>query len=389
MLQNRQLLLAANRYKPFFSKILTMKKILFSLCIIYLTTLFSCNRTDFNNPEEVIKSYRNLSIKNKNEVIYKEFLSSKSKEFVTSDEFIKSKIISDSILNSTIILESKISSYPIDINNPTYRRFKVNDKVIFNKDTIYNRYYYSLINENGKWKIIWTGTLLSFAEKKYQDGNYSEARKMVEKIIEINPFSGEAYKSLAWCYIRDYSISANERENEIVKNAKYAITLEEDNPTHYNTLAAYYSNIDNTDLAIQYCERGLSYCQNIMEKATFYSNLSGAYLYIKEYDKAENYIKKSIEINSEKAFVWYKYGELMYKQNQLDKAIEYFEIALKKAKMESAIQGDLYYLYSFCSLKKGNCLVAKEYINKALDIAPNDFKYQSLFDKIKYCESNN
>lgn len=180
-----------------------MNKITLIFSLIGITTLLSCNMTDFSNPEEVIKSYRILTNENRNEKIYEEFLSTKSKEFVTSDEFIKSRNIPDSILNSQTLLESKLASYPIDANNPTYRRIKVDEKTTFKKDTVYTRFYYSLINENGKWKLLWTSTLLSFATKKFDDGNYSEARKTLEKIIEINPFSGSAYRWLAWCYTRD------------------------------------------------------------------------------------------------------------------------------------------------------------------------------------------
>lgn len=366
-------------------KNIIMNRITLTVGILGLTTLLSCNRTDFTNPEEVITSYRNLTSERKNEKVYDEFLSSKSKEFVTKDEFIKDRYTPDSISNSTTLLERKVSSFPVDINNPTYRRYKVDEKSIFKKDTVYYRHYYTLLNENGNWKVVWTGTLLTFAGKKYADGNYSEARKTLEKIIEIDPFFGRAYALLAWSYYRDNSLTRNEWENGVVKNAKYAVTLEEDNPDHYNTLAAYYSAIGNNDLAIQNYERGLSYCQNGYEKTTFYSNLVGEYMEKRKFEKAEDYIKKSIEINDKDAFAWYMYGNLMQEQNKVDKAIEYYEQALKKDKMENSLQGGLYYSYSFSCLKKGKCDIAREYINKALDIQPNNNSYQFLYNQIKYC----
>ena len=362
-----------------------MNRITFMTSIIVLTILLSCNRTDFTNPEEVIKSYRALTNGKKYEKVYNEFLSSKSKEFLTIDEFLKARYIGDSILNLQTLLERKVSSFPADVNNSTYRRFKVDEKSIFNKDTIYNRYYYTLINENGKWKVIWTYTLLDFAQKKYTDGNYPEARKALEKIIEIDPFSGEIYDFLAWCYLRDNSLTRNEWENGIVKNVKYAITLEEDNFDHYNTLAAYYSTVGNTDLAIQNYEKGLSYCQNSSEKSVFYSNLVGAYISKGEFEKAENCVKKSIEIDDNDAYVWFTYGRLMQEQNNNNKAIEYFEKALKQDKMDIVLQGDLYYSYSLSCLKNGDCDTAKEYINKALYIDPNNNTYLSLFNQRKYC----
>lgn len=359
----------------------------FTISILALITLLSCNRTDFANPEEVVIAYRTLSEANKNENLYEDFLSSKSKEFVTKDEFIKTRSIPDSTLILINLLSRKVSAYSVDVNNPTYRRYKVDEQKTFKRDTVYSRFYYSLINENGKWKVVWTGTLLSFAEKKFDDGNYSEARKTLEKIIEIDPFSGKAYKQLAWCYLRDKSLSLNEWENGVVKYAKYAVSLEEDNPFHYNTLASYYSAVGNVDLAIQNIERGIFYCQNKDDKLIFYSNLVGLYAQKDNFEKAEDYITKAIEINPKSAFVWYKYGILMQTQGKLDKAIEYFEKALKEGKMENYLQGSLFYSYAVCCLEKRECEVAKEYINKALYIDPSNDSYQDLYNRIKYCNA--
>ena len=361
-----------------------MNKFNLTISIIGLITFLSCNRTNFSKPEEVIKGYRTLAAENKNEILYDDFISSKSKEFVTKDEFIKAKTLPDSIKKSYKLLESTVSDFPVDVNNPTYRRFKVLEKWISKTDTIYNRYYYySLINENGKWKVVWTGTLLVFAQNQYSDGNYSAARKTLEKIIEIEPFSGIAYNLLAWSYIRDNSLPREEAENGVVKNAKYAITLEEDNPIPYNTLANYYSAIGNEDLAIQNLERGLSFCLNKEDKVTFYSNLASNYIQIQNFEKAEDYIKKSIEINDKDAFVWFIYGNLMMLQNNYQKATEFFDKALGQEKMENALQGKLYFSYAYCCYNNKNYDKAREYVNKALDIEPNNNIYQILYNKIK------
>ena len=227
----------------------TMKtKNLKLIAILFTTIIFACNRTDFSNPEDVLKHYCELADKNENGKLYDDYLSSNSKEFVTKDEFIKSAMLADSTLMKFKIIDKKISAYPVDVNKPTYRRYKEEKTYLYKNDTtnkIKARWYYTLINENGNWKVIWTNTLLSFAVQKSFDGNYSEARKTLEKIIEINPFNGDAYDALASAYYRDESLPPNEKENGIVKNAKYALTLEEDISTHYNTISTYYINIGN------------------------------------------------------------------------------------------------------------------------------------------------
>src|SRR6218665_197293 len=210
-----------------------------STFLLIAITIVSCNRPDFSDPEDVIKHYRELSVKNRHGGLYEDYLSSKSKELATKDEFIKDCQTASNIQN----IEQKIIAYPTDINRPTYRRFNVLSTTLFEKDTVKANYYYTLINENGNWKIIWTNTLRSFADKKFSQGNYAEARATLEKIIEIDPFNGEAYGQLAWTYQRDRSLPDKERENGIMKNAKYALTLEENNPWHYNTMATYFDAI--------------------------------------------------------------------------------------------------------------------------------------------------
>ncbi len=159
--------------------------------------LASCHRTDFSNPEDVLKSYRTLTMENKNDVLYDEYLSARSKEFVTKDEYVKSRTVPDTGLKERKRLESKISSFPMDVNNPSYRRFKSEETWMIKLDTVHDLKYYTLINENGKWKVIWWQTLLSFAAEKDNAGNYSEARKTLEKIIDLDPFSGKAYVFLS------------------------------------------------------------------------------------------------------------------------------------------------------------------------------------------------
>lgn len=358
-----------------------------------MTSLIACNRTDFSNPEAVIKDFRKLSLKGLNAVCYDKFLSTQSKTFVTKDEFVKTRKVSDTIQGRSYLLESKTISFPADITNPSYRRIKVEEKTVSNTDTIYKRLYYTLINENGHWKVIWTGTLQSFADKMFQDGNYSSAIKAIDKIIAIDPFNGALYQMLAKTYLRDNSLPQNIRDKKIVDNAKYAIALENDNSDNYNMLAAYYSGIQNYDLAIQYLERGIPFCQDKKDKAYLYSNLAGYYYTNGDMKKGEYYIKKSIELNDGDAFAWFKYGTFMQQQNKIDKAISCYEKAIERNSREklgdNTLEAALFYSYSYCCFQGGKCATSKEYINKALDLAPDNKDYQRLYEVIKDCNNKN
>jgi tetratricopeptide (TPR) repeat protein len=65
--------------------------------------------------------------------------------------------------------------------------------------------------------------------------------------------------------------------------------------------------------------------------------------------------------------------------------MEYYEKALSGEKMDIALQQELYYYYAYCCWEKKKCETANEYINKALDMNPNDSSCQWLYKQIKRC----
>lgn len=90
-----------------------MNKVILVISIFWLTTLLSCNRIDFTNPEDVVKAYRHLSVENDQKKLYEDFISSKSKEFLTRDEFIKTRNIPDSILKVVKVLDRNVFNFPL------------------------------------------------------------------------------------------------------------------------------------------------------------------------------------------------------------------------------------------------------------------------------------
>jgi tetratricopeptide (TPR) repeat protein len=363
-----------------------MRKIITLLTISSFITCISCTSTDFSNPEAVVRSFRVLSYEKENGILYEDYLSSRSREFVTKDEFIEAHNFPDSTIKQWKSGVMNIFNCPADGNNSSLRRFKVEEMRIDESDTFYSIHYYTTTNENGKWKIIWTKTLLSQASKKYHDGNYNEARKILEQIIEISPFSGEAYNYLAWCYLRDDSLTPEEMEKGVANNAKHAISLEVDNPYHYNPLAGYYSKIENHDAAIQTWKIGLKFCHNKVDKATCLANLAAGYTELRMYDKAEEYIRQSLELRDNDAYVWFRYGILRMETHNYPEAANCFDRALGEPEMDIYLQGKLYFYHAYCCLNLGKCDDAKACIKKALEIGPDNEDFQNLYTSIDSCQ---
>ena len=271
----------------------------------------------------------------------------------------------------------------MDINSPTYRRFKIRrDEICDKNDTTRYLDYRTLLNENGKWKIIWTSTIYRNAYQKSNDGNYTEARELLKKVIATDPFNGQAYNALSWTYIRDYNVNRKFDKDNIINNIQYAIELENDRQEHYNTLAGYYQLINEPQLATSTRMRGIEYCLNETEKVTFYCNIAVSSIVEQDYKNAEEFICKALEIDSSDTFALYQYGNLMYFQNKYKDAISYYEKAIASKKMEKALQTILYGFYAECCYKEKLYDTSKEYIEKALDMDPDNDTYKLLYKKI-------
>ena len=343
--------------------------------------VISCNRVDFSNPEEVIHTYHELLNNNQVDILYDDFLSTRSKEFVTKDEFIKATSFNPSRYS---YIDTEISTLPLHTTNPTYRRFKTKYTYINKgKDTIRGATYNTLINEDGAWKVIWTGTLLTFAEQECSDRNYSAARKILNKAIEIDPFCGMAYYRLAGNYILDIeSLPLREAKKNIVENIQYAIDIENDIPLYYKGLAIYYGLDGNTELRIATLKRGINHCQNEQDKIILYHEIISTYISIQEYEKAEQTINEILTKDNVHPDTWTHYGYTLHSQKKYTKAIECFNKVPRNQFAEVILDAKFWATYADCCMHTGKYALAKEYIEKALDISPNNQEYQQLYAKI-------
>ena len=121
-------------------------------------------------PKKVIEKYSNLIAEKKYEEAYY-LLSSRSKTTVTEDEFVKAHTNdSASIISNHIIA--------IDCATPMYKRFKWEGEQVQNGLKSKFRDYFTLINENDNWKIIWTSNLENQANEDYDKGFYNETIKI-------------------------------------------------------------------------------------------------------------------------------------------------------------------------------------------------------------------
>ena len=347
------------------------------LLAVCLSGLQACG-TDFSDPQDVAEGFMRLSLERKNALVYKKFLSADSKEAMTESEYFASlpeekyKILG---INSSVL--------PKDAMSATYARVKVKYTILDEADTVKGQLYVTLRNEDGKWKAVAVPSLTDIASELLNKGNYLEARKIYERIITIDPYHADAYSSIAWCYLLDRSLSYDEWEEGILSNVKQALALEEDSPFGYNALATYYNMIDEIDLAISTYERGIDYCtENPSYKVILLCNLSNLYMSLDEDEEAEKCLIQAMKIDPESEFVAFSYGNLMYCQNNFEKAVEYYKKALPGKDLNNAQKSWLYFCYADSCVHTKDLKSAHEYINKAINLDPDVERYKELSIKI-------
>mgnify|MGYP003867549139 CR=1 FL=1 len=363
-------------------------KVLLIILLVSLPVLQICTKLDESNPEDVLNKYLELKNDRDFKAAY-ELISSSSQEFATPGEYVKYYEKPDSLLSKKILVIS-VTEIDADKNSPSYKRFKMKGQEISTKnDTVNYLHYFTLKNEDSRWRIVWDNIIAQQASESYNKGDYDGAIKLLETATNLNPFDADAFEKIGWCYTRDETKEYEVRKDKIMTNFKYALSLEPDDANHYNSMAGYYSFINMPDLAIDSYNKGIDLALSKNEKYSMYANLSACYVAKKETDMAIEYLEKAIDCYADSPFAWYKYGNLLYDQGKYEGAKEKYEMALSLPAMENGLQSGLFYYYSKLCLKQYEYQKSKEYILKAIEMDPNNESYHDLYQRINNHTSEN
>jgi len=377
-----------------------VKWFLFLLCLL---PILGCS-IDFKDPEKVISSYYQAAFSDKDFKRSYKYLSSESKKHTSFDEY--QKVISDKFKPRKIM---SINTLQEDKDKLAYRRVKVIYEITDKEKTFKDIAYYTLINEDGKWKILLLWTLFKSADDQFKKGFYREAIKQLEEILLINPYYGDVYNGIAQCYIK-----LGEKEKAL-ENIKTAIALEPEYWQYYFIMAEYYDEVEQlTDLAIENIKKAISseYSSD-SDKSNNYKKLSKYYQKQKDYENALNSVDKAIELDDLNASAYWRKAEillsssgqtinfnlrdnssktisnlnLMEKTNKLLlKAIEVNE--KNEEKLAPDILPDLYYQLATAEAYLEDYINAKKHVLKALELRPDDNEAKRFYQAIEIAKWN-
>lgn len=370
-----------------------IKWFLFLLCLL---PILGCS-IDFKDPEKVISSYYQATFLDKDFKKSYKYLSSESQKHTTFDEYQKDR--SDKFKPRKIV---SINIMPEE--KPTYRRVKVIYEITDKEKTFKNIAYYTLINEDGKWKVFWLWTQLKLADEQFKKGFYKEALKQFEEILLIDPYDGIAYNAIVRCYI-----GLGEREKAL-DNIKTAIALEPDVRQYYFTMATYYDDVEQrTDIAIEKIKKVISSEYGTdSDKSNGYKVLSKYYQKQKDYESALNAIDKAIEVDDSNASAYWRKAEILLSssgqsikfslEDNSSKTISNLNLMEKTSKLllkavevnekneeklAPEILPDLYYQLALGEAYLEDYINAKKHLLKALELKPDNNQAKMLYDAVE------
>lgn len=345
-----------------------------------------CSRRP-RDPEAVARTYWQVGISMSHTGLKKRhaLLSADSRKVTSLDEYFQHYGATAKGRGVRWVLDS-ISLLPEDKTLPTYRRVRL---VTHAKDTLQTPdvFYYTLVNENGLWSVVWEMALLDQAGDLYQKGMLDEAIALCDKALALNPYSGAAYDRKAWCYDRqnpsDYE-ARQPRKTAIELNAKKAVALEPEDPNRYNTLANAYLL---PELQIECYQKAIRLPTCTPDgKVLYYSNIAATYVGMSKYSRAIAFADSALAIDSSNAFALMKKAAAEFFLERIDSAKVSIDRALAvdwPRQLDRGLQFSLQYLAARVYEKENDYDRALEHVLKALEMEPGNAGAQQLYSRIK------
>ena len=209
-------------------------------------------------------------------------------------------------------------------------------------------------------------------------GNLTEAIKIFDKIIEINPKLAVTYNNKGFCLLRMKSYDKS------ILNFQKAIQYKKDYHEAYNNLGIALMKIGNNFEAKNNFLNAIKFKENYFQA---YNNLGSIALEENNIKDAIKYSNKSIEYNKKNVEAYNTLGLIFKKKREFKKSLSYFNKALEVNENYLPALINLAKNYEeFNEIEK-----SIEFINKALEIQPQHINSLSslIYLKLKLCDWEN
>jgi tetratricopeptide (TPR) repeat protein/WD40 repeat protein len=191
---------------------------------------------------------------------------------------------------------------------------------------------------------------------------YEEAISMYLKAVELNPEYYWAWKQLGWAY--HYSGDEVKAEEALIKGA--VLAAKKSDAWYYANLGDFYRNqLDDNNKALDAYQRAI---ETDLKYIYAYQQTGWAYYSLDDYETAETYFKKTLEMAPDDEDTYATYGNFL---DDIDRYEEAISMYLK------AVELNPRYIYAYQQTGWAyyyleDYRTAETYFKKTLEIAPDD-----------------
>ena len=162
--------------------------------------------------------------------------------------------------------------------------------------------------------------------------NYQLALQAGQKAVRIYPLSADAHGCLGetYYYLGDFNLSIKE-----LKIAEKLTNSKADLEAIYSAIGVDYYNLGDSNNALLYYDRELEIARDLNNQegeSAALSNIAGIYKDQSNYDKALEYLNKSLQFTSDPSSIATTYnniGAVYSAKGDKNKAVEYFKKAIE------------------------------------------------------------
>lgn len=255
-------------------------------------------------------------------------------------------------------------------------------------------------NDKGEWSIIGLGSgrwIITVSAKGYEPEISDVNVKQLERNPKITLTLKKIDKINRAIISDESSFAIMEKANKLLREKKYSEALTayqqilEKNPSAYQahlSIGTCYKELGDLNEAIVelniVLEKSAGDDVRAMDmRANAYSSLGECYLKKDDFEKAEDYFKKSIEANPKNEVTVYNVGELYFSNQRIDEAIQYFG-------MSARIKPDWGYPYlklAYAFLNKADYADAEINFQRFLDLEPEAPEVPQVKKMLEYLKT--
>ena len=218
--------------------------------------------------------------------------------------------------------------------------------------------------------------LFNLAIENHQKNNLSEAVKIYESVLKIDPDHFNSILNLGILMAQKSMF-----DNSLIYFNK-ALKIQPDNPDILNNLGLVNRNLGNLSESIKFFQKAIDIKEGFF---VAYNNLGIIYKEQGKFENAKSNFLKSIEINSNYSDPYNNLGLIYKDENKIDQAEKYF---LKTIELDPK---NLHAINNLGNLlkNKGEILQAEKYFNIAIEINNKYFdSFNNLMDLYEKTNKN-